>query len=102
MLKVHASEALVLAISGTGTGPRDIAHVLIEGGCRAALQMGLLKTTYFYATSLHIVPVDGLQSRNRTCPRHLFAQLAELADQGARQVLPANVRRLWWPPETPA
>jgi hypothetical protein len=101
-LKVHATEALVLAISGTGTGPRDIPHAVVEGGCRAALQMGLLKTTYFYATSLHIVQVTLLQSRSRTCPKHLFVQLAELADQGAQQVLPSDVRRSWWPPQEPS
>ena len=96
VLRAREKEALVVVLSGTGTGPRHHAHEVVRYPGREAFRMGLTKTTYFYETALHVVTVADAQASGRTCSEILTQRLFELAEAALLGLPPDDPRRVAW------
>lgn len=100
VIRVSADGTRALVLSGTGTGPRDIPHEVVDPDRRANKALRLSKKTYFYESAIHVRRVEELECRETPpirCPLALWEKLQTLALAGARAKLSANDLREWWP-----
>jgi hypothetical protein len=63
VIRLSADGTRALVLSGTGTGPRDIPHEVVDPERRANKPLRLSKKTYFYQSALHVRRVDELECR---------------------------------------
>jgi hypothetical protein len=101
VIRVSADGSCVLLLGGTGTGPRDIPHVVVQPFTRIGKALGLDKPTYFYETAVHVRALAEVEPAfpARLCPLPVFNELRKLARRGAEGVLSDEQVRAWWPPE---
>jgi hypothetical protein len=100
VIQLSSDKKRALVLSGTGTGPRDIPHVVVDPERRANKALKLSKKTYFYRDALHVRPVDELKCRETPalrCPLVLWGQLKVLAMEGARAKFSTREFHEWWP-----
>jgi hypothetical protein len=100
VIRVSPDGKRALVLSGTGTGPRDIPHVVVDPARRTGMPLRLSKKTYFYQTAVHVRSVDELEVRENTpvqCPVLFWGSLQELARAGARDKLSREEFAEWWP-----
>lgn len=100
VIRVSGDGKLALVLSGTGTGPRDIPHEVVDPVLRANKALKLTKKTYFYQNAIHVRSVGALICRDTPplrCPLGLWEKLQTLALAGARACFSAQDFREWWP-----
>ena len=104
VIRLSSDGRRALVLSGTGTGPRDIPHEVVDPERRANKALRLNKKTYFYQSALHVRLVDELVCHETPairCPLALWEKLQVLALAGARAKLSEQDLHEWWP-ELPA
>jgi hypothetical protein len=105
VIRLSADGQSALVISGTGTGPRDEPHEVVEPGRRATAALKITKKTYFYEGALHVRRVENLEVRETPalkCPLTLWEKLQALALAGARRKLSTKDFAEYWPEEQAA
>ena len=77
---LRVADDSVVVICGTGTRRRDFDFVEVKPRSRAAMAMGLHKSTYFYPAGVAVIQDAGaIQKKTRRCPPNIFHKLEALA-----------------------
>jgi hypothetical protein len=100
VVHLSADGKRAVVMPGTGTGPRDIPHVLVDPSRRVGMSLRLSKKTYFYQTAVCVRNIEELIVRDTPalrCPIVMWPRFQALARAGAQAKLSAKDLREWWP-----
>jgi hypothetical protein len=100
VIRVSKDGQYAVVIAGTGTGPRDVAHVVVDSITRLGKALRLSKKTYFYQNAVCVRAINDISVRENPpirCPIALWGPLQALARTGAEVKLSKKDFREWWP-----
>ena len=104
VIRISSDRLHALVLSGTGTGPRDYEHLVVEPHLRRNKKLRLSKTTYFYARAAHVRAISEIVVRSAspiTFPIDDWERLRQLAFNGSKAKLSEGDFAEWWPKGEP-